>query len=74
MGGIGCHKQQPANGKGVSMSMDLFHQTRLQEAIHALREDLIQEGGPQISTMRNYRFAIVQYDPKDEFKLRKEVS
>ena len=54
--------------------MDLFHQTRLQEAIHALREDLIQEGGPQISTMRNYRFAIVQYDPKDEFKLRKEVS
>jgi hypothetical protein len=25
---------------------------------------------PRISTMRNYRFAIVQYDPRDEFKLR----
>ena len=55
------------------MTSDLFHQTRLQQAIHSLREDLIQEDGPRISTMRNYRFAIVQYDPKEEFKLRKEV-
>ncbi len=55
------------------MTADLFHQTRLQQAIHALREDLIQENGPRISTMRNYRFAIVQYDPKEEFKLRQEV-
>jgi len=55
------------------MTTDLFHQTRLQQAIHSLREDLIQEDGPRISTMRNYRFAIVQYDPKEEFKLRKEV-
>jgi len=55
------------------MTSDLFHQTRLQQAVHSLREDLIQEDGPRISTMRNYRFAIVQYDPKEEFKLRKEV-
>ena len=25
------------------------------------------EDGPRISTMPNYRFAIVPYDPKDEF-------
>jgi len=50
-----------------------FHQTPLQEAFAALRRDLIQEDGPRISTMRNYRFAIVQYPPTDEFKLRGEV-
>ena len=55
------------------MTNDLFHQTPMQQAIHALREDLIQDDGPRISTMRNYRFAIVQYDPKEEFKLRQEV-
>lgn len=58
---------------GDSMTADRFSQTPLQEAIHALRSDLIQEDGPRISTMRNYRFAIVQYDPKDEFRLRREV-
>lgn len=55
------------------MSMPLFQQTPLQEAFAALRRDLIHEDGPRISTMRNYRFAIVQYDPADEFKLRVEV-
>ncbi len=55
------------------MSGPLFQQTQLQEAFAALRRDLITEDGPQISTMRNYRFAIVQYDPADEFKLRAEV-
>lgn len=55
------------------MSLPLFQQAPLQEAFAALRRDLIHEGGPRISTMRNYRFAIVQYDPPDEFKLRGEV-
>ena len=50
------------------MTLPLFHQTPLQEAFAALRRDLIQEDGPRISTMRNYRFAIVQYQPADEFK------
>jgi hypothetical protein len=50
-----------------------LHRTRLQEAFAGLRRDLIHEDGPRISTMRNYRFAIVQYEPKDEFKLRSEV-
>jgi hypothetical protein len=54
------------------MTESLFH-SPLQEAFRALRQDLIQEDGPRISTMRNYRFAIVQYDPQEEFKLRGEV-
>ena len=51
----------------------LFHKTPLQAAFAALRRDLIHEDGPRISTMRNYRFAIVQYEPALEFKLRGEV-
>ena len=47
--------------------------TQLQEAFAGLRNDLIHEDGPRISTMRNYRFAIVPYAPTDEFKLRGEV-
>jgi len=46
---------------------------RLGEAFDALRRDLIHEDGPRISTMRNYRFAIVQYRPEEEFELRAEV-
>ena len=52
----------------------LFARTDLQRAFAALREDLINEDGPRISTMRNYRFAIVPYQPADEFRLRREVS
>ncbi len=55
------------------MTMPLFEQTPLQEAFAALRRDLIHEDGPRISTMRNYRFAIVQYERELEFKLRAEV-
>lgn len=55
------------------MNLPLFHRTPLQEAFGALRRDLIHEDGPRISTMRNYRFAIVQYEPGDEFRLRSEV-
>jgi hypothetical protein len=55
------------------LTLPLFHRTPLQEAFGALRRDLIHEDGPRISTMRNYRFAIVQYEPGDEFRLRSEV-
>lgn len=48
----------------------LFQQGSLDEAVDALRNDLLAESGPQISTMRNYRFAILPYRPQDEFKLR----
>ena len=48
-------------------------QTQLDEAFAALRRDLVNENGPQISTMRNYRFAIVPYAPRDEYLLRSHV-
>lgn len=47
--------------------------TELEQAIAALRADLIHADGPQISTMRNYRFAIVPYSPEHEFELRGHV-
>ena len=46
---------------------------KLQEAFDALESDLIDDNGPRISTMRNYRFAIVPYDPDEEFALRGKV-
>ncbi len=55
------------------MSGPLFETSALREAFTALRRDLIHEDGPRISTMRNYRFAIVQYDPSVEYRLRGEV-
>lgn len=51
----------------------LFDKTKLQEAIAALEKDLVGGDGPQISTMRNYRFAILRYNPKQEFKLQGEI-
>ncbi|WP_411868852.1 DUF1788 domain-containing protein [Vulcanococcus limneticus] len=56
----------------MTSTLPLFGQ--VYTAIEALRRDLIDpEDGPRISTMRNYRFAIVQYDPKDEYVMRVEV-
>jgi hypothetical protein len=49
------------------------HSQRLRRLFADLRNDLVHEDGPRISTMRNYRFAIVQYDPADELDLRAEV-
>lgn len=50
-----------------------FPSSELTAAVAALRDDLIAEGGPRISTMRNYRFAILPYRPKDEFVLRRRM-
>lgn len=55
------------------MTLPLFQRTPVQQAVAALRRDLIHQDGPRISTMRNYRFAIVQYEPVNERKLREEV-
>lgn len=46
----------------------------LETALSAVQSDLLAEGGPQISTMRNYRFAIVVYHPSEEWALRAKVS
>jgi hypothetical protein len=45
----------------------------LAEAFAALKEDLLREGGPQISTMTAYRFALVPYRPRDEYDMRKRL-
>lgn len=55
------------------MTEPLFPHGSLDEAVAALRKDLLADGGPQISTMRNYRFAILPYRPQDEFKLRQLI-
>ncbi|MBW4580236.1 MAG: DUF1788 domain-containing protein [Tildeniella nuda ZEHNDER 1965/U140] len=55
------------------MAETLFDNASLDSAIAALRTDLLDEGGPRISTMRNYRFAILPYDPREEFKLRQRI-
>ncbi len=55
------------------MTQPLFPSSSLKDKFAALRADLLHEHGPRISTMRNYRFAIVQYEPAQEFALRGEV-
>jgi len=53
----------------MSSTLPLINQAH--EAIQALRGDLIDpKDGPRISTMRNYRFAIVQYSPEHEYAMR----
>lgn len=54
------------------MSEDLLFGD-LDAALDALQKDLISEEGPRISTMRNYRFAILPYLPSEEFKLRSRI-
>jgi hypothetical protein len=52
------------------MTEPLFQQAPLEEAVRALRDDVL---AGHISTMRNYRFAILPYDPTEEFKLRQKI-
>ena len=58
---------------GTAAASPVFPNPRLSEAFADLRRDLVHEDGPHISTMRNYRFAIVQYEPRDEFVVRGQV-
>ena len=55
------------------MNESIFQGSSLSRAIDGLHADLLDEGGPKISTMRNYRFAILQYEPKEEFLLRERI-
>ncbi len=52
---------------------DIFQKTPLESLVNALKKDILEQGGPQISTMRNYRFAILVYDSKEEFDLRRHI-
>lgn len=54
--------------------MSLFnHPSDLKNALLDLQKDLLHEDGAQISTVRNYNFAILPYDPEDEFTLRQQI-
>lgn len=57
----------------MSPSENLFSSSDLDRAISALRKDLLAEGGPQISTMRNHNFAILPYHPEGEYPLRRRI-
>lgn len=50
------------------------HPGELDRSLAALRADLVRSEGPQISTVRNYNFAILPYAPDHEFKLRREIN
>lgn len=45
----------------------------LHTAIDALKRDLLADGGPRISTIRSYNFAILPYPPNKEFELRRLI-
>jgi hypothetical protein len=50
-----------------------FDRTDLDVAVRALKTDLLAPGGPRISTMHNYNFAILPYEPDEELKLRHRI-
>lgn len=53
--------------------MSFRHPTEIASAVDALRKDLLRDEGPQISTVRNYNFAILPYPPDQEFALRAAI-
>ena len=55
------------------MSEPLLEKASIDRAISDLKRDLLDEAGPRISTMRNYRFAILTYPPEKEFDLRQRI-
>lgn len=52
----------------------ILKMSAVERTISALEKDLVSEGGPRIATLHNYPFAILCYDPKAEFELRREVA
>lgn len=62
-------------GDGAFMSQEgLQFKQDLDEAFASLESDLVDDAGPRISTMRNYRFAMVVYDTSEEFALRRKAN
>ena len=45
----------------------------IENRIDILKKDLLNPAGPCISTNRNYPFAIFQYPPHEEFKMRTQL-
>jgi hypothetical protein len=48
--------------------------SQLARSLAALEKDLLSDEGPQISTVRNYNFAILPYEPDHEFELRRAIN
>lgn len=53
--------------------LDINLQEDFNRAFTALQRDLVDEHGPRISTMRNYRFATLLYRPEREFDARRRI-
>ena len=49
------------------------HPSSFEASLKALKTDLLRDDGPQISTVRNYHFAILPYPPADEFPVRRAI-
>jgi len=47
--------------------------SQLASVFDQLKRDLTAAGGPSITTMRNYSFAMVVYRPEQEFEMRRKV-
>jgi hypothetical protein len=60
------------SGGGVGVTV-YQHPSELERALAALEKDLLLDAGPQISTVRNYNFAILPYAPDLEFRLRQSI-
>lgn len=53
---------------------DDYRARPLDRTLKAVEQDLLDEQGPSISTLRNYRFAIAVYSPAEEWDLRRGLS
>lgn len=47
--------------------------SQLAGVFEQLKRDLLAPGGPSITTMRNYSFAMLVYGPEQEFEMRRKV-
>jgi len=52
---------------------NMAYRVDLDSAVGALRRDLLGDGGPRISTIRSYNFAILPYPPDQELTLRAKI-
>lgn len=55
------------------MTSSTLRMSKVARAVRALRDDLVDDSGPRISTLRGYPFAILVYDPEEEWEMRCEV-
>jgi hypothetical protein len=46
----------------------------LKERLRNLKKDLMDKGGPKVSTMTNYPLALFVYQPQEELQLKKELN